>query len=990
MRVRLQAVRHVLFAGVLPAVLLASLGYLVAGCPQGPVTVVPNTPPLITLEQPIVGPSGDPVPMDEEATLEFVAVVSDAEDQTATLVVHWLAERTDEVADIIDLGDTQADSSGWTQQIVGGLAPGRWSVTGEVEDSNGATDSATIPIQVNSENVCPAVTISQPAGGEVYTETEVVTFVGTVNDDRGLDDITVEWFSNLDGLLDVTPPTNTGLLTFSRSNLTVGDHEVVLTVTDPEGAACPETVEFEVIPSDLPPFDFVVTIDPGEPLTVDDLRCLITQGSADPEGEPIEYTWTWYANGVPALVDGDLVTADQTSATEEWTCEVIATDGTMFSNPAIDTVLVSNTVPLLDDVELTPDPGYETSVLFCEGSGFYDFDGDPEGYLADWYVDGLPVPGVHDVFLDGTWFDRGQLVWCELAPWDGYDTGTYITSNQVEILNSPPGAPTISVTPVPAATIDMDISCLIDVPAVDPDGDPILNPDSYQVEWSVNGTPDPSSSGLWILPSVKTGLGEVWTCEVRATDGTDYGDWATAATEVLPLVGDIVVTEFLAAPTIVADVAGEWVEVYNASGTTMSLLGFEIHDDGADSHVIDENIVMPPGTRLVLARNADYLTNGSVLAAYEYSAFVLDDPADQVVLSFNGVEVDRVEYDLTLYPAGTPGHSLGWDQSLGAPDPLLNDDTASWCHSGTPIGIPGATDFGTPGGANDPCPCFLSDGDGDDWGDDITCSYPDCDDTDTSFNPGATDVCEDGIDQNCDLFDAICWCPDTDDDGDGFGDGLACNPADCNDADPLTYPGAFDSCDTVDQNCDGIPDNDDPAAMCPATYEVDTTNCSGGDCYVATCNGGFYDVDGFYSSGCECPDDPYGGSCGSSSDFGDVNSGDTVTITGKLPVASDSDWLRISFPAGSGRPGGGTPTIIFTARPSSDYYFDVYYNCSGTAAVCGSGSATNRTSYSFTDDQSNASGYNSNGSGWPEDLYVRVHRTGGGITCADYQLQITR
>ena len=63
---------------------------------------------------------------------------------------------------------------------------------------------------------------------------------------------------------------------------------------------------------------------------------------------------------------------------------------------------------------------------------------------------------------------------------------------------------------------------------------------------------------------------------------------------------------------------------------------------------------------------------------------------------------------------------------------------------------------------------------------------------------------------------------------------------------------------------------------------------------------------------------------------------------------------------------------------------------SETSTVCGSGSATNRTSYSFTDDQSNASGYNSNGSGWPEDLYVRVHRIGDGITCADYQLQITR
>jgi hypothetical protein len=106
-----------------------------------------------------------------------------------------------------------------------------------------------------------------------------------------------------------------------------------------------------------------------------------------------------------------------------------------------------------------------------------------------------------------------------------------------------------------------------------------------------------------------------------------------------------------------------------------------------------------------------------------------------------------------------------------------------------------------------------------------TCSRPqgfvsnglDCDDTNPSFNPNGTEVC-DGIDNNCDgqidegisaqtyFFDL---------DGDGFGDpnnsiqscfqpmGALLNDLDCNDADGTINPGAVELCDGIDNNCDG-------------------------------------------------------------------------------------------------------------------------------------------------------------------------------------------
>jgi hypothetical protein len=41
--------------------------------------------------------------------------------------------------------------------------------------------------------------------------------------------------------------------------------------------------------------------------------------------------------------------------------------------------------------------------------------------------------------------------------------------------------------------------------------------------------------------------------------------------------------------------------------------------------------------------------------------------------------------------------------------------------------------------------------------DGYTISQGDCDDFDASINPGASEICEDGIDQNCDGADASCW-----------------------------------------------------------------------------------------------------------------------------------------------------------------------------------------------------------------------------------------
>lgn len=121
-----------------------------------------------------------------------------------------------------------------------------------------------------------------------------------------------------------------------------------------------------------------------------------------------------------------------------------------------------------------------------------------------------------------------------------------------------------------------------------------------------------------------------------------------------------------------------------------------------------------------------------------------------------------------------------------------------------------------------PPTCTDNDGDGYGNPGDSTCRYSaeDCDDTDASINPGAVEDCTDNIDNNCNGKideadpDAVgCPIDCTDDDGDFYSlEGGHCGSVDCNDAEPLVNPGVSEDCtDGIDNDCDDQTDCDDSA-----------------------------------------------------------------------------------------------------------------------------------------------------------------------------------
>lgn len=125
-------------------------------------------------------------------------------------------------------------------------------------------------------------------------------------------------------------------------------------------------------------------------------------------------------------------------------------------------------------------------------------------------------------------------------------------------------------------------------------------------------------------------------------------------------------------------------------------------------------------------------------------------------------------------------------------------------------------------------------------------SADDCDDTNALINPAATEVCN-GIDDNCtggidESGTDATWYADTD--GDLYGNslqfitqcsqptGYVASDTDCNDNDPAINPSAAESCDAIDNNCDGQIDEG-------LTFDFD----SDGFTSTFSCNGSANDCD---------------------------------------------------------------------------------------------------------------------------------------------------
>lgn len=294
-----------------------------------------------------------------------------------------------------------------------------------------------------------------------------------------------------------------------------------------------------------------------------------------------------------------------------------------------------------------------------------------------------------------------------------------------------------------------------------------------------------------------------------------------------------------------------WVEVYNTSARDIDLSnwhfsrgssssGNDIYIDPAQALVVasgDYAVLCDSNDFEAQAGNAfplvcDYYWGDESQAAgysgtYHDNTMYLRRDSDTVSLRVEGDFTSGRVVDAVSYATGWPNYvrySLSLDSdSLSS---TANDSSGGWCMTtANSAGVPSTNnsyrwynptgtkdEFGTPGAANYDC---IDDTDGDTYN-----STVDCDDSDATVNPGATESC-DGIDNDCDtLIDEsgtpLTWYADVD--SDTFGDaaattascaqptGYVTDATDCDDADGTVNPGETEVCGNgVDDDCDPDP-----------------------------------------------------------------------------------------------------------------------------------------------------------------------------------------
>ncbi len=181
-----------------------------------------------------------------------------------------------------------------------------------------------------------------------------------------------------------------------------------------------------------------------------------------------------------------------------------------------------------------------------------------------------------------------------------------------------------------------------------------------------------------------------------------------------------------------------------------------------------------------------------------------------------------------------------------------------------------------------------TDGDGDGWA-----ACEECDDANSSINPGTTERCDD-IDNNCDGLvdndaeDAETWYLDADEDGYGVAlktaeacdqpEGYVDNTDDCDDGDASVSPDGVEECDTVDNDCDVRVDEDFDADGDGLQDCLDSEDCDNRD----------NDGDGAVDEDFDVDGDGFT-SCGTGGDPADCDDGDAAVNPDAEEICDEID-----------------------------------------------------------------------------------------------------
>jgi len=443
-----------------------------------------------------------------------------------------------------------------------------------------------------------------------------------------------------------------------------GDTWRATVVTSDGEVSAAEEATAQVTVVNSPPVVTSVRISPSVVDTFGLLRATVLTDDAD--GDDVDVDLTWYVDGTALDVEGPVLEGTYFQARQEVWVEVTPRDGedSFGETVASESVVIGNTAPRATSARLDPEMPDAGSDVRCLVDGWYDADGDPEGYRFTWLINGVEV-STSEV-LSADLLARDQLVRCRAVPFDGIDTGPAVVSPPVKVSNTAPSVGSVSInesSPGAGDTLTFSASDLVDV-----DGDPV----ELLAEWFVDG--ELVHTGRELPPGSAVRDQQVF---VRATptDGAATGEPVESApVTIVNTAPELVAVDVVPAGLRTDDVAFPEVEVIDVDGDRVTYT-VEWSVNGsvvATTSTLDGDVQFDKGDEVqVTVTPTDGVDTGAALSS-------------SVVLVANSLPTLPV---ITVSPAEPlPGESLTCTVAVDSTD--ADGDTLtrtlSWTRNGSP------------------------------------------------------------------------------------------------------------------------------------------------------------------------------------------------------------------------------------------------------------------------------------------------------------------
>lgn len=384
----------------------------------------------------------------------------------------------------------------------------------------------------------PEVVIQEPSNGSNFYVGQLITFKAFVQVDSNVDvsEFTHQWST---GNQTVCQPENFDTDGFGFCEWTyesIGAYTMTLSVNGNASGAAQTSIDVNVLHNEAP--TILITQPEMDELFASDDMIVFTAEVTDPEESSEHLTVSGFSN-----IDGDLGFQMSPVSSGEFSEGVFLSSGqhliTMTVEDSygrtdmatVEMEVYDNGPPVVDVVSIDPSAPDTTQDLMAVIFGWGVQDGEIENYRYRWFVadeDGLMEQEVNEVTdsFPSARTIKGDLIQVEVTPYNDFGDGPSLLSTVVEVENSVPTQPTVSITPTFPQPTD-HLSCATGG-VTDADNDNI----SYEYAWYQNGTLLAGETSS-VLNAGFTAHGDVYSCEIRAHDGEDYSTPGSASVTVL-------------------------------------------------------------------------------------------------------------------------------------------------------------------------------------------------------------------------------------------------------------------------------------------------------------------------------------------------------------------------------------------------------------------------------------------------------------------------